>query len=261
MIYILDTRLQRDHCPLYYLLNVGKYLTWATCSSLNVIKVLFCIYGLSLVCQSCVNDAISSSINQCHIAIGQETFQQIFHFLTLHDREGHCHRGPELYILYRLGMRVGIWLHSFISVYSGDGNVQWLNGCMFVFVQEGGDGDVQWLNGCMFVFVEPGVQAVQEGGDGDVPMTAVNGDITDGASGGKDEEMEEGESHKQNHGFIWARKKNPMVLSEDIEQNHGFIWARRTKPWFYPNSSNKTIIIWACQIKPWINWMYCHSNN
>ena len=45
----------------------------------------------------------------------------------------------------------------------------------------------------VFIFVEPGAQAVQEGGDGDVQMTAVNGDIADGASGGKDEEMEEGE--------------------------------------------------------------------
>ena len=44
----------------------------------------------------------------------------------------------------------------------------------------------------MFVFAEPGVQTVQGGGDGDVQMTAVNGDIADGASGGKEEEMEEG---------------------------------------------------------------------
>ena len=81
----------------------------------------------------------------------------------------------------------------------GDKDVKWFNVCLFIFVKpgaqavpEGGDGDSQWFNVCMFIFVEPGAQAVQEGGDGDVQMTAVNGDIADGASGGKDEEMEEG---------------------------------------------------------------------
>ena len=44
------------------------------------------------------------------------------------------------------------------------------------------------------IFTEPGVQTVQGGGEGDVQMTAVNGDV-DGASGGKEEEMEEGEIH------------------------------------------------------------------
>ena len=76
-------------------------------------------------------------------------------------------------------------------------------------VQEGGDGDVQWFNVWLFIFVEPGAQAVQEGGDGDVQMTAVNGDIADGASGGKDEEMEEGKVTNKT-----------MVLTDTIDRVH-----------------------------------------